>query len=80
MTTRTSRETSNAALAGQARELAALAVAGSLDRRAYGCAAVALSTTGTLGAARKALAFVTLADVRDAALLALDGLTGERAA
>ena len=71
---------SNTALAVEARALAAAAPLGSLDRRAYGCAAVALSTTGTPATARKALAFVTLADVRTAALLALDGLTGERAA
>ena len=46
----------NADLADRARQLAAKAPNGSPERKAYGCAAVALSTTGSLAAARKVLA------------------------
>ena len=48
----------NADLAKRAREQASQAESGSLDRRAYGCAAVALATTRSLTAARQALAGV----------------------
>ena len=46
----------NRALADRARQQARLAPAASLDRKAWGCCAVVLSTTGTLATARAALA------------------------
>ena len=67
--------TPNSDLAARARQLAGQAGPGSLDRRAYGCAAVALSTTGTITAAGKVLAVVENPGVRAAALAALDQLT-----
>lgn len=63
------------ALAGQARELAAAALPGSLERKAAGCCAVALGTTRTLKAARQALDDVPLVDVRDVASALLNHLT-----
>lgn len=68
----------NRDLAARARQLAAAAERGSLGRRAYGCAAVALATTGTMTAARRALSAVQPAEVQTAALVALVEL--ERAA
>lgn len=62
-------------LAARAREMAARSPAGSLDRRAFGCVAVALSTTGTIPSARRVLELVTQADVRSAALDAIERLT-----
>ena len=61
-------------LAERARQLAAAAPNGSLERKAYGCAAVALSTTGTLGAARRVLGFVRQVDVQAAAIRMVDVL------
>ena len=68
--------TANANLATRARDLAAKAPNGSFERKSWGCAAVALSTTGSLAAARKVLADVGLADVRAAALAAIEQLAG----
>jgi hypothetical protein len=69
----------DAGLAAQARELAAAACPGSMKRRAYGCAAVAIATTRTLQAARRVLAdWHGPADVRAAALAALDELEATR--
>lgn len=65
----------NADLADRARQLAAKAPNGSPERKAYGCAAVALSTTGSLAAARKVLAADCPPEVQAAALEALDQLT-----
>ena len=70
----------NKALGASARAMADRAPAGSIDRRAYGCAAVALSTTRTIPAARKVLdswdgampGITSLPGVRLAALGALD--------
>lgn len=56
------------ALAARARELADAAPAGSLTRRAWACCSIALSTTRTPAAARRALADVRLPDVRGEAL------------
>jgi hypothetical protein len=68
-------------LAVQARELAAAAPRGSMARRAYGCAAVALAETKTLAHARRILAeWHGPADVVTAALTALDQLTRPAAA
>lgn len=66
--------TGNRRLAGHARKRAAAAAPGSLARRAYGCAAVALATTGTIQAARAALGNVWPADVQTAAIAALGEL------
>ena len=68
--------TANRDLASRAAQMAAKAMRGSLDRKAYGCASVALQTTGTLAAARKVLTACELpGDIRAAALDALDQLT-----
>lgn len=69
-----------AALAATARGYAGQHPPGSLGRRAWGCAAVALATTRSLAAARKALDGVRLDDVRAAALRALDALAGQDSA
>jgi hypothetical protein len=66
-------------LALRARELAAAAPAASIERRAFGCASVALGTTGTMAAARKALGSVWPAEVQSAALAALRQLEREAA-
>jgi hypothetical protein len=66
--------TGNAQLAATARETAGRAPAGSMDRRAYGCAAVALLTTGTIAGARRALTTDCPDAVKSAALEALDQL------
>lgn len=68
----------NRDLAELARQLAGRAPRGSLERKAYGCAAVALSTTGTLAAARRALGDVGPADVQAAALTVLEQLVSGR--
>lgn len=65
----------NPALAARARAIAACAPAGSLERRAAGCAAAALSATGTIASARNALAGLWQDDVRQDAL----GLIGQLA-
>lgn len=66
----------NAELAAAARERAAAAAPGSLDRRGYGCTAVALSTTRTVTAARAVLVSGRLdLELRQAALDALGKLT-----
>lgn len=61
--------------AAQARQLAAAAPGGSLDRKAYGCAAVALATTRTLVAALAALDDVTDDAVRAEAVRVVRELT-----
>ena len=63
--------------AAEARSRAGMFPAGSLGRKAWACAGVALSTTGTTPAARRVLAMVTDPDVRRAALAALDQLAGD---
>jgi hypothetical protein len=50
--------TSNRDLADLVRQHAADAAPGSLDRRAWGCVAVALATTGTTAAAARILGAV----------------------
>jgi hypothetical protein len=67
----------NIDLATPARAIAAKAPGGSMKRRAWGCVAVALSTTHTIGAARKVLADVRDADVQAAALDVLAQLAAE---
>jgi hypothetical protein len=64
----------NQQLATAAREHAATQASGSLERRAWGCLAVALSTTGTV---RSALGVLNLApaEIRDVAQNLLDQLT-----
>lgn len=60
----------------RALEVAKAAPAGSLKRRAAGCAAAVLATTSTVGAARRALVDHRVDDgVRDAALALIDDLT-----
>jgi hypothetical protein len=68
--------TANADLAIRARQLAAKAPNGSLERRALACASIALSTTTTIAAARRVLAEVGQADVQLAALAVLEQLAG----
>lgn len=67
--------TTNQVLAGRARELAARTPNGSPDRRAFGCAAVALTTASSFTAARKVLEADCPDIVRAAALEALNTLT-----
>jgi len=69
--------TGNKVLAERARQLAGQAPAGSPDRRAYGCAAVALATTSTLAAARRVLADDCPDIAKAAALAALGQLTSK---
>ena len=69
--------TTNKVLARRAREIAARAPDGSADRRAYGCAGVALATTASVAAARRALADECPDLVKAAALAALDQITKE---
>lgn len=82
--TDTAERTSNGSvveLAARARTTADAAPRGSAERKAAGCVAVALSTTRTLAAARRALASVRPEAVRDDALAYLDRLIEqERAA
>ena len=67
--------TANRELASRAAQMAAKAMRGSLDRKAYGCASVALQPTATLAAARKLLTACDLpGDIVAAALEALDQL------
>jgi hypothetical protein len=70
-----SRAVANQDLAAAAREHAARETAASLGRRAWGCLAVALSTTGTVASARKVLDMVAQDDVRNTARNLLDLLT-----
>jgi hypothetical protein len=65
----------NAELAVRARSIAARAPRGSQDRKAFGCAAVALANTTTHGAARKVLASECPDIAKAAALAALEQLT-----
>ena len=69
--------TTNQTLAERARKMADAQAPGSLPRRAWGCVAVALSTTRTLTGARQALDGIRTADVRQAAAEALDQLDRE---
>jgi len=71
--------TGNRQLADRARDLAAQAPRGSLERKAAGCLAVALSTTGTVPAARKVLGMIETADIRDRAGQLLGELLQEEA-
>jgi len=64
----------NQQLAAAARERAAREPGGSLGRRAWGVAAVALSTTGTVRSARRVLDLAP-SDIRDAARDLLGPLT-----
>lgn len=67
-------------LADRARKLAAAADPGSIERRAFGCASVALSTTSSIPAARRVLAgWNGPADVQAAAMAALDELAAAEA-
>lgn len=67
-------------LATRARQLAAAAELGSMERRAYGCAAMAIATTRSIPAARRALAdWNGPGEVKAAALAALEKLTQEAA-
>ena len=68
--------TPNRDLAERARQHAADATPGSLDGRAWGSVAVALSTTGTVMAAARALGAVHPPDVQDRAWQYLDELAG----
>jgi hypothetical protein len=56
--------TANGDLAELARQHAADAAPGSLDRRAWGCVAVALATTGTTAAAARILGAVRPPEVQ----------------
>ena len=67
----------NAVLAERARELAAAAPNGSLERKAAGRGPVALGTTGTLASAKKVLGAVTSSAVRLSARVLLDELERE---
>jgi hypothetical protein len=69
--------TPNADLAKRARETSARAAAGSLDRRAFACASVALVTTTTIAGARRVLSDDCPDFVKAAALAALDQLAQE---
>ncbi|GAB3209770.1 hypothetical protein GCM10027294_25500 [Marinactinospora endophytica] len=66
-------------LVARARAAAAASPAGSLDRRAAGCAAVVIATTRTMSGARKAIAQsgVLTDEVRKATLAFLDELDGQ---
>lgn len=59
--------TGNRQLAERARDLGNRAPGASLERKAAICLAVALGTTGTVAAARKALDVIGLADIRNRA-------------
>lgn len=65
------------ALAAAARDLAATATPGSLERKGAGCAAVALTTCRSLASARQALAGVRDPAVRAAALDLIGRLAAE---
>ncbi len=68
--------TPNADLAARARQLANAAPGGSIERKAAGCASVALHTTRSIAGARRALAgWDVPADVTAAAVTLLDELT-----
>ena len=67
------RATSNRQLATAARECAAREPAGSLERRAWGCLAVALGTSGTVPGARRVHELAP-AEIRDVAKILLDQL------
>ena len=69
--------TGNRTLAARARDLADHASAGSLERKAAGCLAVALGTTSTVTAARKILGDIARADIRDRAAQMLAELADE---
>jgi hypothetical protein len=64
--TRIRASLTNQDLAAAARERAAREPGGSLGRRAWGCLAVALGTTGTVNSARRVLDLAP-AEIRDAA-------------
>jgi hypothetical protein len=65
-------------MASEARVQAAAFPAGSLQRRSWLCASVALANCATIPAARRALDDVGLDDVRAAATEILDKLIKER--
>jgi hypothetical protein len=69
----------NRLLAARASDLAGRAPRGSLECKAAGCAAVALSESRTVPAARKVLALLWQADIRAAALQLLDQLAAKDA-
>lgn len=64
----------NGDLAANARQLADAAANGSEARKAYGCAAIALTATRSVAAARRVLASECPAGIRQAALAALGEL------
>jgi hypothetical protein len=70
-----SQKAENQRFAEVARQRAARETAGSLERKAAGCLAVALSTTGTIASAMLVLDMVAQADVRNTAKALLDSLT-----
>lgn len=68
---------SNQDLAPIARDRAARAPVGTAERKAWGCLAVALSTTGSLAGTRRVLSVVAQADIRNHANQLLDQLAKE---
>jgi len=72
----TSTITTNQTLATEARTRGAHAPADSIERLAYGCISVALSTTGTIASARRVLGLIQPADIQATAHHLLDQLTG----
>jgi hypothetical protein len=73
----TAGTTGSRLLAARARDLAARAPAGSMDRKAAGCAAVARAESSTVQGARKVLGLLWQDDVRQAALDLIDQLAAE---
>ena len=69
--------TDNRQLADQARQLAAAAPRGSIERKAAGCCSVALSESKSVDGARRVLALLWQADVRQAASELLGQLATE---
>lgn len=59
--------TGNALLAARARAISNAAERGSMRRRSFGCAAIALSESTSIAAARKVLDLLWQADVKAAA-------------
>jgi hypothetical protein len=66
-------------LAARARQLAAKLPAGTPDRQAWGCAAMALSATASFAAARRTLASIHDPELRAAATEALNQIASQEA-
>lgn len=64
----------NAELAIRALQVAVAAPRGSMQRKAYGCASIALGESQTIASARTVLALLWQDDVRQAALSAIHQL------